>query len=84
MRPSRSASTCCTPNYAGAGDAIRFVRVGSLDAGHGIVPDIHIFTSTKQPWVVLPPGAPAVPEYFNAKEFWPKESQDRRAALMKR
>jgi len=71
-------------NYAGAGDAIRFVRVGSLDAGHGIAPNIHIFTSTKQPWVVLPPGVPAVPEYFNAKEFWPKESQDRRAALMKR
>lgn len=71
-------------NYAGAGDAIRFVRVGSLDAGHGIAPNIHIFTSTKQPWVVLPPGVPAVPEYFNAKEFWPKDSQDRRAALMKR
>ena len=71
-------------NYSGAGDAIRFVRVGSLDAGHGIAPNIHIFTSTKQPWVVLPPGVPAVPEYFNAKEYWPKESQDRRAALVKR
>ena len=68
-------------NYAGAGDAIRFVRVGTLDAGHGIAPNIHIFTSTKQPWVVLPPGVPAVPEYFNAKEYWPQESQDRRAAL---
>ena len=71
-------------NYAGAGDAIRFVRLGTLDAGHRIAPNIHIFTSTKQPWVVLPPGVPAVPEYFNAKEHWPKESQDRRAALMKR
>ncbi len=68
-------------NYAGAGDAIRFVRVGSLDAGHGIAPNIHIFTSTKQSWVVLPPGVPAVPEYFNAKEYWPQESQDRRAAM---
>ena len=71
-------------NYAGAGDAIRFVRVGSLDAGHGIAPNIHIFTSTKQPWVVLPPGVPAVAEYYNAKELWPKESQERRAALSKK
>jgi hypothetical protein len=71
-------------NYAGAGDAIRFVRVGALDPGHGIAPDVHIFTSTKQPWVVLPPGVPAVPEYYDAKALWPQDSKDRRAALMKR
>ena len=68
-------------NYAGAGDAIRFVRVGSLDAGHGIAPNIHIFTSTKQPWVMLPAGTPAVPEYYKPKEMWPPESQARFAAL---
>ncbi len=70
-------------NYAGAGDAIRFVRVGTLDAGHGIAPNVHIFTSTKQPWVVLPPGVPAVPEYYNRKELWPAESHARLAALKK-
>jgi hypothetical protein len=68
-------------NYAGAGDKVRFVRVGTLDAGHGIAPDIHIFTSTKQPWVVLPVGTPAVPEYYKPKEMWPLESQARFAAL---
>ena len=70
-------------NYAGAGDRVRFVRVGTLDAGHGIEPDIHIFTSTKLPWVVLPPGKPAVPEYYKPKETWPRESQERFAALKK-
>ena len=70
-------------NYAGAGDAIRFVRVGTLDAGHDIAPDAHIFTSTKQPWVVLPPGTPAVAEYYKPKEMWPAESQARFAALKK-
>src|SRR5437868_2619555 len=49
-------------NYAGAGDAIRFVRVGTLDEPDRVPPDIHIFTQSKQPWVVLPPGATAVPE----------------------
>ncbi len=45
--------------YAGAGDAIRFVRVGSLDEAWRLPPDIHIFTATKQPWVVLPVETPA-------------------------
>jgi hypothetical protein len=70
-------------NYAGSGDKVRFVRVGTLDAGHGIAPDIHIFTSTKQPWVVLPHGAKAVPEFYKPKETWPAETQERFAALRK-
>jgi hypothetical protein len=41
-------------NYAGAGDVVRFVRVGTLDKPDRLPPDIHIFTSSKQPWVVLP------------------------------
>ena len=68
-------------NYSGAGDAVRFVRVGTLAEPGGFPPDIHIFTSTKQPWVMLPPGTPAVPEYYKASERWPKESLERRAAL---
>ena len=51
-------------NYAGGGDAVRFVRVGTLDEPGRVPPNIHIFTTTKQPWVVLPPGMPAVDEYF--------------------
>ena len=70
-------------NYSGAGDAVRFVRVGTLDAGHGIGPDIHIFTTTKQPWVVIPPDAKAVPEFYKPAEMWPKESLERRAAIKK-
>ena len=68
-------------NYAGAGDKVRFVRVGTLDEAGTLPPDIHIFTSTKQPWVVLPEGAPAVPEYYSAKDYWPEESLARRKAL---
>ncbi len=70
-------------NYGGAGDKVNFVRVGTLDAGHGISPDIHIFTSTKLPWVVLPSGAKAVPEFYSRSETWPKETQERFAALRK-
>ena len=46
-------------HYAGAGDAASFVRVGTLDEPDRLPPDVHIFTSTRQPWVRLPEGAPA-------------------------
>ncbi len=68
-------------NYGGGGDAVRFVRVGTLDEPDRLPPDIHIFTESKQPWVMLPPGAPAVPQYYKASEYWPKASLERRAAL---
>lgn len=69
-------------NYAGAGEAVHFIRVGTLDEPDRLPPDIHIFTASKQPWVVLPPGTPSVAGYYKAAEFWPKESLERRAALL--
>ena len=71
-------------NYAGAGDSIRFVRVGTLDDPDRLPPDIHIFTSSKQPWVMLSADVPAVAEYYDRKRYWPKTSLDRRAALLAR
>ncbi len=68
-------------NYAGAGPAIRFVRVGTLDEPDRLPPDIHIFTESKQPWVVLPSGVPAMPEYYDPRQMWPKASQDRFTAV---
>ena len=69
-------------NYAGAGDAVRFVRVGTLDEPDRLPPDIHIFTMSKQPWVVIPPGVPAMHEYYDRNAHWPKASLERRAALL--
>jgi hypothetical protein len=68
-------------NYADAGATIHFVRVGTLDHPDACPPDIHIFTSSKQPWVVLPEGTPAVAEYYSAARCWPAESLARRAAV---
>jgi hypothetical protein len=67
--------------YSGAGDKVRFVRVGTLDQPARLPPDIHIFTSTRQPWVMLPDGVPAVPEFYDPREMWPAESLERRRAL---
>lgn len=68
-------------HYPGAGDAICFVRVGTLDKAGLLPPDIHIYTSTKQPWVVIPAGARAVPEYYRRSEVWSAESLARWQAL---
>lgn len=69
-------------NYAGAGDAVNFVRVGTLDQPDHLPPDIHIYTLSKQPWVLLPQGVPAVEEYYDRSLYWPKESLERRKLLL--
>jgi hypothetical protein len=71
-------------HYAAARDAIGFVRVGTLDSPDLFPPDIHIFTGSKQPWVVLPPGIPVVAEYYDRKQFWPPASLQRHRALLGR
>jgi hypothetical protein len=71
-------------NYAGAGPIIRFVRVGTLDTPAAVRPDIHIFTASKQPWVVLPEGAVSVPEFYEIERYWSAESLTRREAFLPR
>jgi hypothetical protein len=68
-------------HYAGAGDAVCFVRVGTLDDPDRLPPDVHIFTASKQPWVVLAPGTPAFAEYYKREAVWSAESLARREAL---
>jgi len=71
-------------NYAGAGAQIHFVRVGTLDEPDHLPPDLHIFTSSKQPWVVLRDGAPAFPEYYDRRRVWSADSLARREAVLAR
>jgi len=68
-------------NYPGGGDAVRFVRVGTLDEPDRLPPDVHIFTMSKQPWVILPASVPAFAEFYELEKLWPKESLERLAAL---
>jgi hypothetical protein len=68
-------------HYAGAGPVLSFVRVGTLDDPDALPPDIHIFTESKQPWVVIPEGMPAVAEYYDRQQHWPKGSLERMGIL---
>ena len=68
-------------NYPGAGPAVRFVRVGTMDDPHQYPPDVHIFTSSKVPWVTLPPGAKAYAEFYELDEVWSDDAKERRRIM---
>jgi len=68
-------------HYSSAGPVVAFVRVGTLDDPDVLPPDVHIFTASRQPWVVLPAGTPAFDAYYEREAVWPPESLERRRRL---
>lgn len=64
-------------HYGVAGPAFAFVRAGVLDERATIVPDVHIYTSTKLPWVALPEGARSFEAYYSPKEVWSENARER-------
>jgi len=68
-------------HYPGGGPKVAFVRVGTTDDPDALPPDVHIFTMSKQPWVVLPPGARAFHEYYKSQDVWSAESLERRSRI---
>jgi hypothetical protein len=66
----------------GIGDAVCFIRVGTLDEPGRVPPDVHIYTSSKQPWVILPSDAVVVDEYYVTEEVWSEGSLERRKSLV--
>lgn len=68
----------------GIEDLVYFIRVGTLDKPEVFPPDVHIYTSTKQPWLVLPPDALAVDEYYETDATWRPDSLRRRAVFRER
>jgi hypothetical protein len=64
-------------HYAGGGDLLRFIRVGTLDDPDALPPDVHIHVGSKQPWVALPEGARAFDVFYDPAEAWPSASLQR-------
>jgi hypothetical protein len=60
---------------------VRFIRVGTLDEPRRLPPDVHIFTSTKLPWIKLPADARVFAEYYKAPAVWSQASLARRSML---
>ena len=68
--------------YLGLGEDIVFVRVGTLNDTKTCPPDIHIFTASKQPWVVLPADVPVREGYYNRAKYWSEEALARFQIVM--
>jgi hypothetical protein len=60
---------------------VRFVRAGTLDDPSSVEPDVHIYTRSKLPWVVLPESVPAFGTYYDTQKLWPAASLARLEAL---
>ena len=71
-------------HYPGGGDAIRFIRVGTLETPGRVTPDVHIYTSTRLPWVRLPEGARAFAEFYDPRQEWPADTMARYRAAKQR
>jgi hypothetical protein len=74
--------TCKIAVFSQYGRAdVHFVRAGTLDDPAAVVPDVHIYTRSKLPWVVLPASVPAFEVFYDTKALWPSASLERLAAL---
>ena len=62
--------------------ALRFVRAGTLGEPSVLSPDVHIFTRSRLPWLILPSDVPAFDVYYDMKTLWPAESLERRRAIL--
>jgi hypothetical protein len=61
---------------------VHFVRAGTLDDPAAVAPDVHIYTRSKLPWVVLPESVPAFATYYDTQKLWPATSLERLEALL--
>lgn len=46
------------------------LRCGTLDNAVALFPAAHVWTRSKQPWIALPDGIPAVPEQPQTQDEW--------------
>jgi hypothetical protein len=79
--------TCRVPvwsNHSTLGDAFVFVYAGTLDEAERLSPDVHCFTGTKHPWVVIPNGVPAFEGNYDETGVWSAEARTRLEAAMPR
>lgn len=56
---------------------MRIVRAGSFDEPDFFPPEHHIYTLTKQPWVVLDGSVPISEEFYDREKYWSKEMFER-------
>lgn len=59
-----------------------YLRVGTLDDPSSTPPQVHIYTSEKQDWVLIPSDAATYEEFYPLEEVLTQESLQRRTAVL--
>ena len=60
--------TALWSHYGGLNDKVAYVDVGTLDDPGLCPPMVHLFTRSKQAWVVLDPATPAYAEFYPGRD----------------
>ena len=64
---------------------MRYLRVGTLDKPERCPPELHIWTCSKQPWVMFPESVPVLEDTYEERErYWSKESMERWKIFLER
>jgi len=71
-------------HYLGGAAALAYLRVRTLDRADRVVPDVHIYTSTRLPWVVLPADRPAFEGFYRPSAVLPPDRYARFKASLGR
>ncbi|MGI3183826.1 GFA family protein [Nioella aestuarii] len=58
-----------------------YIRVGTLNHPENCPPDVHIFTSSKLPWLKIETDIPVFEEFYVFKDVWPAKAYARLQAL---
>ncbi|MCA8902749.1 MAG: GFA family protein [Hyphomonas sp.] len=70
-------------HYPNADTLVAFIRAGTLDDKTTIRPDVHIYTSTKAPWLEITDGKPVFEEYYPSPAgVWPEDGLARWRAVI--
>jgi hypothetical protein len=72
-----NCGTALWSKYHAAPGATVLLRAGTLDDPGTVMPDVHIFTRSKVPWLDLPAGVRSFEGFYKLAEVWPAESQER-------
>ncbi len=59
---------------SGRFDDCWFIRVGTLDEPDRLPPGVHIYTESKQPWVILPEEVPSFKQFYCISDVWDESS----------
>ena len=68
-------------DFGGLSKQISFLRVGTLDQSDAFPPDVHIYTTSKQPWYLIHPSHQSADEFYDVKSTWRPASLARLKAL---